>query len=257
MKLLFVEDEYYTRTGILQSIDWAALGIDQVDNAGNGREGLQKLRERPDLLLTDIRMPFVTGLDIARQLKRDDPDSEVVILSSYSDKEYLLTAISLSAVSYIEKPVRLDELRQALTQAVQRRKKRLLLREMEAKARFASLPDENDPACRHATRLVLRLIAQKYADPMLSVNGMAEEVRLSPIYLTNTFKEDTGRTVKRVLTEVRVEAARRLLLSTNLPIAEVAAQCGYDNANYFSKLFRQETGATPNEYREHGKEKRS
>ncbi len=254
MKLLFVEDEYYTRTGILQSMDWSALGIDHVDSAGNGREGQQKLRDKPDILLTDIRMLFVTGLDIARQLKQDDPDSEVIILSSYSDKEYLLTAISLSAVSYIEKPVQLDELRQALQQAVQRRKKRLLLREMEEKRHFSSLPEENTPAFRHATRLVLQLIAQKYSDPMLSVNSVAEEVHLSPVYLTTAFKEDTGRTVKRVLTDVRIEAAKRLLQSTNLPVAEVAAQSGYDNANYFSKLFRQETGKTPNEFREHGGE---
>lgn len=254
MKLLFVEDEYYTRTGILQSMDWAALGIDHVDSAGNGREGQRKLRDKPDILLTDIRMPFVTGLDIARQLKQDDPDSEVIILSSYSDKEYLLTAISLSAVSYIEKPVQLDELRQALQQAVQRRKKLLLLREMEEKRRFSSLPDENTPSFRHATRLVLQLIAQKYSDPMLSVNSVAEDVHLSPVYLTTAFKEDTGRTVKRVLTDVRIEAAKRLLQSTNLPVAEVAAQSGYDNANYFSKLFRQETGKTPNEFREHGGE---
>ncbi len=89
---------------------------------------------------------------------------------------------------------------------------------------------------------------------MLSVNSVAEEVHLSPVYLTTAFKEDTGRTVKRVLTDVRIEAAKRLLQSTNLPVAEVAAQSGYDNANYFSKLFRQETGKTPNEFREHGGE---
>ena len=89
MKLLFVEDEYYTRCGILQSVDWASLGIDEVESASNGQEGLQKLSVHPDILLTDIRMPYISGLDIAKQLKRDDPDSEVIILSSYSDKEYL------------------------------------------------------------------------------------------------------------------------------------------------------------------------
>lgn len=252
MKLLFAEDEYYTRIGILQSVDWAALGITQVESAVNGREGMQKLDMHPDILLTDIRMPFVTGLEIARRLKEQDPDSEIVIMSSYADKEYLLEAISLSAVSYIEKPVQPDELKRALAQAVERRRRRLMLRQMERKARFDALPDEEDPACRHATRLVIRMIEQHYADPQLSVNGMAEEVHLSPIYLSSTFKEDTGRTIKRVLTEVRIEAAKRLLRATHLPITEVSAQCGYDNANYFAKSFRQETGQSPNEYREHG-----
>lgn len=249
MKLLFVEDEFYTRFGILQSVDWVSLGIDHVESASNGQEGLQKLSCQPDILLTDIRMPYISGLDIAKQLKRDDPDSEVIILSSYSDKEYLFTAISLSAVSYIEKPVQLDELTNALRQAVQRRKQSLMLRQLTAPPAFSSLPDPENAAYRHSTRMVLQLIAQRYQEEQLSVNELAEAVHRTAIHLTTSFKEDTGRTIKRVLTDVRIEAAQRLLATTNLSIGEIAHKTGYGNANYFSKLFRQETGCAPNEYR--------
>ena len=74
-------------------------------------------------------------------------------------------------------------------------------------------------------------------------------MHLSAVYLSSVFKEDTGKNIKRVITDVRMEKARTLLCGTNLPIADVAAQVGYHNPNYFSKLFRQETGLTPNEYR--------
>lgn len=248
MKLLFVEDEFYTRIGILQSVDWTSLGIDHVESASNGQEGLQKLSCQPDILLTDIRMPYISGLDIAKQLKRDDPDSEIIILSSYSDKEYLFTAISLSAVSYIEKPVQLDELTNALRQAVQRRKQSLMLRSLTRQPSFSALPSDN-ASFRHSTRLVLHLISQHYQDEHVSVNQLAETVHLTAEHLTTSFKEDTGRTVKRVLTDVRIEAAQHLLLTTNLSVGEIAKQVGYGNANYFSKLFRQETGYAPNEYR--------
>ena len=249
MKLLFVEDEFYTRNGILQSIDWAALGIDQVESASNGQEGLKLLKLHPDILLTDIRMPYVTGLDIAKQLKKDDPDSEIIIMSSYSDKEYLFMAISLSAVSYIEKPVRLEELTKALEQAIHRRRQSLRLRSMSQGPSLTSLPDEQAAGYRHATRMALQLIRQRYQDEGFNVNTLAEELHLTADHLTSAFKEDTGRTVKRVLTDVRLEAARQLLAGTNLNVGQIAHQVGYDNANYFSKVFRQETGITPNEYR--------
>lgn len=72
---------------------------------------------------------------------------------------------------------------------------------------------------------------------------------MTPVYLTTSFREDTGRTIKRVLTDVRIEAAKQYLATTNLSIGEIAHQTGYGSANYFSKVFRQETGASPNEYR--------
>ena len=89
MQLLFCEDEYLTRIGVMQTIPWEEIGITHVDCAKNGQEGMEMLSTHPDILLTDIRMPFVSGLDIATHLKEMDPYSEVIIMSSYSDKEYL------------------------------------------------------------------------------------------------------------------------------------------------------------------------
>lgn len=255
MKLLFVEDEFYTRNGILQSIDWRALGITQVESASDGRAGLSMLAGAPDILLTDIRMPFVSGLELAAQLKKADPESEVVILSSYSDKEYLFTAISLSTVAYIEKPVDVEELSAAIAQAVSRRRQNLRLRALdrcESGASLTSLPDANNPAYSHSTRIVLRYIGEHFGDPALCAETLCAQVHLSAVYLSSSFKEDTGKNLKRVITDARMEKARELLLSTNLPVADVAARCGYLSANYFSKLFRQQTDLTPNEYRNSG-----
>jgi len=254
LKLLLVEDEYYTRQGIMQTTPWPKLGITEVACASNGQEGLRMLSMEPDILLTDIRMPFITGLDIATQLRRNDPNSQIIIMSSYSDKEYLFKAISLSTVAYIEKPIQLDELAAAIHQAVVRRKRGLRLVEIESHERetprFTALPDPETPSYSHATRMVLKAVAERYADPELSVESLADIVHLNAVYLGSTFKDDTGLNIRPVINAVRMEAACALLRDTNLPITEIAAQTGFNSANYFSKQFRQHMGVAPNDYRE-------
>ena len=149
MRLLFCEDEYLTRLGVVQTLKWADMGIDELDTARNGQEGMEKLALLPDILLTDIRMPFISGLEIAEALKKQNPDSEVIIMSSYSDKEYLKKAIALSTVAYVEKPLNLAELEQSIRDAVSRRRDRMRFRELEQASEppetFTCMPDPNTP----------------------------------------------------------------------------------------------------------------
>ena len=254
MLLLFVEDEFYTREGIMASLDWNSLGIDKVETAADGKSGEEALALRPDILLTDIRMPYKSGLELAALAKQADPDCEVIILSSYSDKEYLFQAISLSTVAYIEKPVDLSELTAAVEQAAQRRRQKLRLRQLEGEERetgvLAWLPDLSDKSFSHSTCVVLRFLAKQYADPSLSVEQIAGHVHLNAAYLSDSFKKDTGRSLKRLITEVRIKKACELLAATNLSVAAVAGRVGYRNPSYFSRLFHQETGMSPLEYRE-------
>lgn len=256
--LLFLEDEFYTRNGILDSIPWAALGIARVEAACDGLAGMEKLRLMPDILLTDIRMPYHTGLEVALEAKKNDPDCEVIILSSYSDKEYLKTAISLSTVAYIEKPVDLGELKDALVSAVERRERSRLLKNITHPSQPTAidrLAAGDHESYSHSTRLILSLISERYADPDLSVDRLAEEVRLNPTYLSGSFKAETGCSLKRMVIAIRMERACELLKSTNIPVAEVAAKVGYLNPNYFSKLFRREMEQSPNEYRDGRRER--
>ena len=119
MNLLLVEDEEFTRQGILTLIPWNELGISKVHIASNGVEGLRKANEfRPDIILTDVRMPKLNGTDMAIQIRGFLPECEIIFISGYSDKEYLKTAIKLSALSYVEKPLDLEELENTIRQAV-------------------------------------------------------------------------------------------------------------------------------------------
>lgn len=253
MTLLFLEDEFYTRNGILDSIPWAALGVTRVETACDGQAGMERLKLMPDILLTDIRMPYRTGLEVALEAKKNDPDCEIIIMSSYSDKEYLMTAISLSTIAYIEKPVDLMELRQALENAVERRKRSRLITSMNKPAAppvIDKLLKGDRERYSHSTRIIIDELAARYSDPDLSVEKLAELVRLNPAYLSGSFKQETGCTLKRVITAMRINEACALLKNTNIPISEVSVKAGYLNPGYFAKLFRREKGCSPNEYRE-------
>ena len=118
MKILIVDDEELTRTGILSSIDWDSLGIDQVLLADDGLNGLEQARlHRPEIILCDVRMPRMDGIAMLERLEGILPDSVPIFMSGYSDKEYLKAAIRLRAVNYIEKPIDPAEVREAVLEA--------------------------------------------------------------------------------------------------------------------------------------------
>lgn len=120
MKLLIVDDEKLTRDGLLNSIDWKQLGISAVAQADDGLNGYRlALSFQPDIVLSDVRMPRMTGIEMAERLQTHNPDISIIFMSGYSDKEYLKAAIKLKAVSYVEKPIDLDEIREAVRQACQ------------------------------------------------------------------------------------------------------------------------------------------
>lgn len=154
MKLLIVDDEELTRTGLISAIDWASLGIDQILQADDGIHGLEKARLYcPEIILCDVRMPRMDGITMLERLEKILPDSVPVFMSGYSDKEYLKAAIRLKAVSYIEKPLNPSEVSQAVREAtelyIQKRRSRRgeFLKSMETASRLAllltlpSLPD--------------------------------------------------------------------------------------------------------------------
>ena len=106
MKLLIVDDEELTRVGVISSIIWQSIGIDEVLQADDGMNGLEMARmHKPDIILCDVRMPRLDGIQMLEQLETILPDVVPVFMSGYSDKEYLKAAIKLKAVNYIEKPL--------------------------------------------------------------------------------------------------------------------------------------------------------
>ena len=106
IKVFLVEDEYAIREGIKKSVNWEANGYTLVGEAGDGEMAFPKIvKARPDILITDIRMPFMDGLELSRLVKKEIPNIKIVVLSGYDDFKYAKQAISIGVEEYILKPV--------------------------------------------------------------------------------------------------------------------------------------------------------
>lgn len=119
MNLLLVDDEFHVRKKLMQKIDWKALGIDRLLEAGDGDQGYELAVNEPiDIIISDIRMPRMDGIEMAAKIRELYPDCVILFLSGYSDKEYLRSAISLHALQYIDKPVLPEQVISAVKEAV-------------------------------------------------------------------------------------------------------------------------------------------
>ncbi|XEC94416.1 response regulator [Paenibacillus tarimensis] len=119
MKILIADDDDYTRQGLVETIEWEKYGIDNIMQAKDGAEALRIASLlQPDIVLTDIRMPKLSGIELAEKLAEKCGDSKLLFMSAYMDIAYLKSAIKLSAVDYIEKPIKLHEIEAAIQKTV-------------------------------------------------------------------------------------------------------------------------------------------
>ena len=120
MKILIVDDEKLTREGIISDIDWKKLGIQEIYEADDGINGIELGRiHKPDIILSDVRMPRMDGLVMVKELHNFLPNSSIILMSGYSDKEYLKEAIKLKVISYVEKPIDVIEIEASINNAVE------------------------------------------------------------------------------------------------------------------------------------------
>lgn len=144
ISLLYVEDERVTREQISRILQRIAT---ELYVAENGREGLDiYLEKRPDIILTDIMMPVMNGLDMAREIRKIDRDRQIIMLTAYSDTEYLLECISLGVNQYVQKPVDFSQLTNAIESCSDYVLLKRKIRQQEARINMLSQAVEQAPA---------------------------------------------------------------------------------------------------------------
>lgn len=267
LKLLIVDDERTTRNTLANHIPWRALGIGDIEQADDGVRALEIARRyAPDIVLTDIRMPRMDGLALARELRTCLPRSKVIILSAYSEVDYLKSAIKLNVVDYVEKPVDLDEVSRAVGSAVsacEEEAGRQTRRDAGAgwTGTVHAKPDAREErgaasaggAVQEGGRLAAdkakRYIEQRACEPDFSINALASHLYLTPSYVCMIFKQEMGVTINHYQTSVRMERAKTLIADPAIKLHQLAALVGYSDVKYFARLFKKECGYTPSDYR--------
>lgn len=120
MRMLIADDDDYTREGLMDAVEWSQYGIEEIIEARDGAQALRlAAQHKPEIVLTDIRMPKLNGIAFAEKLGEQCPDCKLLFMSGYLDVEYLKSAIRLAAVDYIEKPIKIPDLKEAIAKTVE------------------------------------------------------------------------------------------------------------------------------------------
>lgn len=246
LNLIIVDDEERIRESIKRFIPWDEIGIGIVSTAKNGIEALEVAHKTPPhILLTDIRMPKMNGIELASRVRELYPSCKIIFLTGYADKEYLKSAIKLQAIDYIEKPVNRDEIKKTISDAVSR-----VLKEMPSETLDSPEPMLTEKENNKYIIDVMNFIKTNYFDQNLSIRVVAKHVCLSQTYLCALFKKSTEKTINEFITEIRMEKAKELLKNCGMKLYEVADSIGIPDSNYFSTVFKKYTGMPPIQYRE-------
>lgn len=217
MKVFLVEDEYIVREGIKNNIDWEKNGYDFCGEASDGELAFPMISEkRPDIVITDIRMPFMDGIELSRMIKEEYPEIKIIILSGHEEFEYAKAAIQIGVEEYLLKPINGDELLQVVNRVAQKIKEenesRETLQEGEGdenveyakRQLLSSLIDDNaslSDAMEQGKKIHLNLMAQCYNIMMLKLQRKNKEQgfsqRILELYKTmeDTLKEQDGQSI--------------------------------------------------------------
>lgn len=238
-KVVIVEDEELVRRGIMLAVDWSAVDCVVVGDAANGEEGLEVIRRyQPDLVVTDIKMPRMDGIEMVRQLRAEGNGVRVIILTAYSDFSYAQSAVKLGAVDYLLKPFHDGELEEAV--------RRLRSPQGSRTPGGLDLPDGKGKS-KYVTE-AMRYIAEHYNAPDICVGSVARFLGVSEGHLSHVFKKETSYTLSSYITSYRIHMAMELLQDCRSRVYEVAEQVGYRDITYFSSTFKKLTGLSPSEY---------
>lgn len=237
MRILVAEDEEPARKGIVNLVRSIHPEYQIVAQARNGKLALELIRKlHPDLVLTDIRMPYMDGLELMRAIRELGLPVRFIIVSTYADFEYAKSAIDLGVSGYLHKPVTKEELREALRR----------VEGADSAVAAPSAPPGEDSV--HPTvRKVLAVIGEEYAEK-LTLEELARRMRITPEYLSYLFHRNLGIKFATYLKQVRMDKAKELLAEGGCKVYEVAARCGYPDTKYFCRIFREVNSVSPSEY---------
>ena len=251
MKILIIDDEPFIRKSLAALITRLNTKYTIVGEARNGTEAIELLsRIRPDVVFTDIRMPGMSGIELAEHIAANYSNIQTVILSGYAEFEYARAAIDSGVVSYLLKPTKINELKSALEK---------ISSALSAKNLPSTEEETNEilipkVECRAIVQEIINLVEEHYAEN-ISLSEIAGMVHLNPKYMSTLFRKETGERFNVYLTRIRLQQAKKLLIAfPYLHIYEVAQKVGYENTKHFISVFRQWFSVTPRQYREQNAE---
>lgn len=236
LRVLLVDDEIMIREGFKKLFDWEAHECVVVGEAADGMEAITKIdEEQPDIVIMDINIPIINGLKVIQLSRVKYPSMAFVIVSGYDDFSYCREALRLQITDYILKPVNYEEFGSCIDQL------KISLYNNEVK--------EKPVVKKERVITGITKYMQEHLSEDVSLHILSEEFHLNSQYISQLFKNEIGVNFLTYLTNIRMEHAKKMLLSSSLSIAEVSEQSGYGDYRVFTKVFKKSEGITPSQYR--------
>ena len=260
-RVLLADDEQIERMALAKRLKRHFCGSLDISEAVNGAEALETFkREKSQIVVMDISMPEMNGVEAAERIRSLDEDCIIIFLTAYDEFSYAKRAIVIRALDYLLKPCEEDELVAVMEEAMRLTDKRLnvsgvpspgvpsldIRREEHAEA----MPrDDGDGRLAQVAETIREYIRNNYMKE-ISMQDAARVMNYSDAYFCKLFKQCFDQNFTSYLTNFRVNEAKKLLKDRNISVKDVGMRVGYYDSNYFAKVFKRVTGVIPSEYRD-------
>lgn len=250
-RVLLVDDEQIERMALAKKIDRYYGDKVNIYHAVNGREAVDMCSDhKNDIIIMDISMPEMNGVMAAKYIRQIDDKCSIIFLTAYDDFEYARNAIKIRALDYLLKPCDINDLLAVMDMAIQK---------LDRECDFKGNTKENKPERKRenvknfdeqTTIKYLREYVENNYKFDISMQEVAEDMGYSDAYFSKLFKQYFNQNFTAYLTEYRIKKAKELLTDTNNSIKDISRMVGYEDSNYFAKIFKRIVGEIPSKFRE-------
>jgi len=264
MKILICDDEPMVRLGLISMLDEIEPNTHDYIQVENGLELIEAVSEHPDIAFVDIQMPLLDGLGAIEKAREKSPATRWFLVTGHSKFEYAKKAISLGITDYLLKPVGVQDILNVMQKVNKIKSNDNLVKKyfkaitdidfdvtssqsIASKIQVLTDIDNNTEFQADIVSKAKAYIQSNYFKD-IGVDSIADNIGITPNYLSRLFREQTGVRLKDYITQLKIDKAKTLLDTSGLSIKNVAREVGYHNAKYFTKVFFKVTALTPSEY---------
>lgn len=245
-RVVIADDEETIRSGLKKLIESYDLNLTVVAVAKDGEEALQFINKyRPEIILMDINMPFMNGLEAIEEITKVDSEAKIIIISGYDQFNYAQKALELGVYSYVLKPIQFREFKNTIVKAMDSYCKRMWELNKIKDSDF-DLETHESIGCQ-----VVNYIKEHFTQNDLTLKMISDNLHISQSYTAKIVKQQTGCSFTCYLNNLRINMASKILLDKDksCTINEIAEMVGYSSQHYFSRTFKNYTGISPMQYK--------
>ena len=250
-KLLVADDEMIERRVLCKTLKKCVGDICEIFEAKNGKEAVEIFgKEKIQIAILDIEMPGMNGLEAARQMRCQNENCVILFLTAYDEFSYAKQAIAVQALDYLLKPYEEKELVYAVEEATRLVDKNEKISSLGIfqKKEYATEFTIEEVRLSLMKEQIEKYVKEHYAEE-LTIHQLSKMMNYSEAYFSKLFKQCFHLNFIAYLVGYRVEVAKEMLKNTSISVKDVGKACGYEDSNYFSRIFKRVTSLTPTDYR--------